>query len=641
MWNKLRLTFAASSVALTVACGGGGSSQTPAPVLVSVTCPNGTTQAAATQALANSACPLPLLVSVSPTNANAAVSVDTFASVNVVTDSTLDATSIAVTSVTLKAGTTVVAGTATTVGTKGFKFAPTAKLSYAQPYTFAATIKDSLGRSLVVNSTFTTALISCVSPQIPNSTGNACADPAFASQPTLLPDLRTEYQTVCGTVSPFHVGVQSATVLNMAGHKDGKKDLIFTLWCGQQPGTVYSGPTKNGAVFFEQTNTGQFINVTRQRFGIDLVDVGGVATNSLAYDFNHDGFEDVVLAITGEDGRAEPLGYSGNNRQNFFLTSTASGQYSYQSQGWASYSVSIAPLDNELSGIDVITGTIGYGGKPQAWRYSNQWVALSGYDWVGPNTFFFRKRPGEMASSTALDLRNLTANLRTRSSPTSDWLQKDSFGFPARLQVPWVSWQNSQYLVDLISIDGKDYVGSSFQAGCEIKPTPNSNPVALVLFTGYQLDQSYVSGPVVEGVGMSSTVTPIAFTIVGDKLQRFDLQVVGWEKSVSFFAMKCADVNNDGNDDFVVFPGVGGSGAKPLIFLNDGNGKFSLVDRSIFPDPPPFYSVTTATFEDIDGDGIRDLIYRPLAVDFTKFSSSPVQFVIYPGRRPLAVKDLK
>ena len=175
-----------------------------------------------------------------------------------------------------------------------------------------------------------------------------CSTASFVIQPILLPDLTSEYATVCGTSNPVHIGVQSATILNMAGHKDGKKDLIFTLWCGQKPGTVYSGPTKNGAVFFEQLNDGSFVNVTKKRFGVDLLDVGGNANDSLAYDFNKDGYDDVVFSITGEDGRAEPVGYSGNNRKNFFLTSTSLGQYNYQSNGWPSYSISVKPIDNEF-----------------------------------------------------------------------------------------------------------------------------------------------------------------------------------------------------------------------------------------------------------------------------------------------------
>lgn len=178
-----------SMAVMLSACGGGGggSSPPPAPVPVSVTCPNGTTQTAATTDLANAACPLPQLVSVSPTNANAAVSVDAFVSVDVVTDSTLDATSITATNVTLKAGTTAVAGAASAVGTKSLKFAPTAKLNYAQAYSFSATVKDTLGKVLTVNSTFTTAAVACVAPKVPAADGQSCVTPVAWWPPTFVP----------------------------------------------------------------------------------------------------------------------------------------------------------------------------------------------------------------------------------------------------------------------------------------------------------------------------------------------------------------------------------------------------------------------------------------------------------------------
>lgn len=174
---------------MLVACGGGGggSTPTPPPATQTVTCPNGTSKTAATLDLATALCAAPALVSVSPANANTAVSVDAFVSVDVVTDSTLDATSITATNVTLKAGTTAVAGAASAVSTKSFKFVPTAKLNYAQAYAFSATVKDTLGKVLTLSSTFTTAAVSCTSPQVPATDGQSCVTPVAWWPPTFVP----------------------------------------------------------------------------------------------------------------------------------------------------------------------------------------------------------------------------------------------------------------------------------------------------------------------------------------------------------------------------------------------------------------------------------------------------------------------
>ena len=172
--NIVSIVAASLLTSVLVACGGGGGGGTPAPTNVTVTCPNGTSKTAATLDAANALCPAPTTQSISPSTAATGVSVDTFASVDVTTDSTVDATSITATNITLKAGLTAVPGTVSAVGTKGFKFTPTGKLNFGQQYKFSASVKDALGRTLTVNSTFTTALISCVAPQIPNSTGDAC-----------------------------------------------------------------------------------------------------------------------------------------------------------------------------------------------------------------------------------------------------------------------------------------------------------------------------------------------------------------------------------------------------------------------------------------------------------------------------------
>jgi hypothetical protein len=108
------------------------------------------------------------------------VSADTLSSIDVTTDSSLDATSITNANVTLSAGTTSVAGVASAVGTKGFKFVPTSKLGYGQAYSFSATVKDTLGKPLTVTSTFTTMVVTCVAPAMANSLG-VCMSPPAAS----------------------------------------------------------------------------------------------------------------------------------------------------------------------------------------------------------------------------------------------------------------------------------------------------------------------------------------------------------------------------------------------------------------------------------------------------------------------------
>lgn len=194
MWNvrtSLASVFAVLAASTLVACngGGGGGVTITTPTTVTVTCPNGTASTAATTDLANAACPAPKVLSVLPAGGDIAVSPDTFTGVIVVTDSKLDPSSLTTVNVTLKAGgTSPVTGTVyatedtslpvvTTAPSKVFRFAPSTKLNYGQSYTFTATVRDTLGKELAMSSMFTTAVISCTPPQVPDSTGSACVTP--------------------------------------------------------------------------------------------------------------------------------------------------------------------------------------------------------------------------------------------------------------------------------------------------------------------------------------------------------------------------------------------------------------------------------------------------------------------------------
>jgi hypothetical protein len=185
-WLAIVATLAGTLVLASCGGGGGGGGGTPAPTSVTqtVTCPNGTsksgtgtTTSTAIDA-ATAQCAGPALVSISPTDGITSVAADTFTGVEVTTDSTLDSSTLTTTNVTLKAGPTAIAGTVSAVGTKGFKFAPTAKLGNGQAYSFSATVKDTLGKPLTVTSTFTTMVVTCVAPAMLNGLGGCMAPPA-------------------------------------------------------------------------------------------------------------------------------------------------------------------------------------------------------------------------------------------------------------------------------------------------------------------------------------------------------------------------------------------------------------------------------------------------------------------------------
>jgi len=179
----LKLASLAAIVLVLISCGGGGGGggsssttipQPSVPVVVTITCPDGTSAATAT------ACPQ-VTLAVTPADGSVNTSPDTFTSVKATSTGTLDATTVVVANVTLKAGgITPVAGTlAVAVDNKSFTFAPSAKLGYLQSYTFAVSnVKDSVGNAVPsVTVTFTTASVSCTAPLVPDGSGTTCVVP--------------------------------------------------------------------------------------------------------------------------------------------------------------------------------------------------------------------------------------------------------------------------------------------------------------------------------------------------------------------------------------------------------------------------------------------------------------------------------
>jgi len=460
----------------------------------------------------------------------------------------------------------------------------------------------------------------------------------FATTPQLLPDLKAKYDALCGN----QVSVQNAIPANLTGHTDGKKDLLFNLWCGQVGGTLTNVATPNGMIALIQQADGSFVDGTRTLFGVDMVDLAGVGSQAAVYDFNRDGKDDIVFVVTGEDGRSEPQGYTGNNRQNVFLTSKPDGTYSVEHLGPFSYSEHIMLVDNELGGKDVVTSTIGYGGQNQVWRYSNGWLQLPRYDWISSlNTVFFKRTLTNYGSEIAVtqsSTSDMGLDLYSRANGTA-WTKSSNWTFPNVQSEAWLSWQKSPGMVKIVTLNEHKYVGATFEHGCELRLKSNSaSTITVMMLTGNEITNGYTGGTIIES---SSYLKPISkllgFSVENNVLKNVNLPIENETQDIRPLNISCGDLNGDGSDDILVMPW--GANAVPIVYLNDGSGNFSLVDTSKLPLPSTDFRDSTMIYADINGDGIRDLLYWPL----TALSGNPskVQYQIFKGLRAALATDKK
>ena len=460
----------------------------------------------------------------------------------------------------------------------------------------------------------------------------------FASAPLLLPDLLPKYQSLCG----LRAGVQSAAVANLSGHRDGRKDLLFTIWCDQYPvGSETTAPTVNGLVAFVQQSDGRFVGATYRLFGTEMVDMaGGVATSPAVFDFNGDGLDDIVYAVTGEDGRTLPQGYTGNNRPNVALMSRPDGSYSVQQIGWPGYNVTARLIRNRLGGMDVMTSSIGYGGKDQAIRLVNgQWHAVTDYD-GGPafSGSFYASTPSVQWADRAMSQVDGTTLVLWQQASDGRWTRLSSWALENPRKAPFRSWNGDPGELSIFSYQGRDYGFPSFGDHCRLQPVPGGQPLTLFAVPAQEVTGGYDGRFLVESsADFSWHLLLMAFSDAQGQLISSPLSLASEITNQAFFALKCGDFNGDGADDIVVHPW--GRNAKPIIYLNDGRGGFASVLQTRLPDSSPSFTDTMSVIADVDGDGLPDLIYYPLTR--LQPDTSRIQYQVFKGLRALGTVDVR
>lgn len=459
-----------------------------------------------------------------------------------------------------------------------------------------------------------------------------------------LPSLGSEYRLCDGN----YPHVQSIALANLSGHTDNKKDIVLTMWCGVKGGTVYLGPIPNYAVFYKQDKNGSFSNSTESMFGVRGLDQGGVAWKPIVHDFNKDNFDELIYPVLGEDGRADHPGYT-VDRPSSFITSVG-GQFKHEFKGPSFGHISKIKIssNNEI----LVTGN-------RYWSYNNGWQEHKGYNWYHLGMVFYIKDSIDKIPNYATVPRGPRLELWAKSINNNiknianciycngdDWVEIDNFVFPSK-SVPIISWRKEQSYVDMITIDGKQYIYPLMEKMCELKVYPNEKSHTFIAFSTLKLDNSYQDGTTLEeGKNMSNAMIPLLFDYKNNKLERTNIIINNWVEKLSPYDLECEDVNNDNYEDIVLIPGSAngingdtkGRG-KPFIYLNNQNGTFSLVNHNNFPEAPSTYFDTTSVFKDIDGDGIRDFVFYPLSYKIS--STELAKFYVYKGKRHLNKLDLQ
>lgn len=473
----------------------------------------------------------------------------------------------------------------------------------------------------------------------------------FATSPTLLPNIKSKYDRLCGRET------HAVNVVPVDINKDNRLDLVAALKCLQKVrGTVTNGNVPNMLVALVQDSQGNFTDKTLEVFGEDYPSIDGIAIDYVTNDFNNDSVKDIIFAVNKEDGRLPDNGAVNHKSSHIALMSDGNGRYKIIKLTDPEYGYRVTLKENNLGKQDVVLMPFN---EPSAYSYNNGFVKLQGYDWVSnhSSTFFKSISPGLGSTIAIVPSRWPRTGVQLFNGTNNSWTKMGEYKFPEPVLVYMKAWTGDTGLVPMFTIDGKDYVTPSIMDTCELKRTKTGNTEALALFLANEVVGGY-KGQVLDDSkegSLKGVYKLMLFDVNnGNALTKIDLPVSNELTSGVIGDMECPDLNDDGLSDIAYYrpmggPPVGEGITYPAMLVNDGTGSYYRVADKWFPRPG---NGVSHLYEDFNNDGIKDLLYFPLTgytgdefnsgsvKDGHPITENRVSYFLYMGKRKLKSSDL-
>lgn len=444
----------------------------------------------------------------------------------------------------------------------------------------------------------------------------------FEPIPNAFPDLNSYFKEVGGNT---FLTVLARVDLN----KDGRTDLVFHLYhfrsVSDNLTIPLDAPVQNRLVSLVSQPDGTLKDQTAELFGTSNVDLaGGCSRKVRIADLNSDGYPDWVYSLNREDGRP------GGDQSNFNVAVLSNGDGTYQTVAFGDktyhHSVEIyRTLGGQfrilLDGNEEYSFSNGKFIKEQSLptRAGGTYLAFSSTKNNYSDYLLTDKIDGNWTNPNYLVLYN----------GNQSWSQESYFKWPSYRLIDYIDWTGVTTKNNAISYNGKEFVAGGFFESVALKLYPNSSPTPIAHFATTYIPEGTQGRTMINSNEAEAWSKLMAFESKNGLLQELNI-ISEPEGSYNINFMDAMDVNKDGYDDLITYPYI--DGAKPRVYLNNQAGKLILLNQNRFPDTNVNGNYNSA-FVDIDGDGIDDLVFFP---GNGCFCDNPcTTFLLYKGRRNL------
>ena len=447
---------------------------------------------------------------------------------------------------------------------------------------------------------------------------NSAAKPNayFQSSGYNLPSFTTLVSGLC--VSP-NVGGLSSTIALADLNADGKKDIVISYWCSHRPaGENYSGPTPNTIIVYLSQPDGTYTIGNKKLFGSDIVDIGGGGMSMAVADFNNDGKPDIGVGVSREDGRAHTTNEAYNAPQAILL-SQADGSYIVKSLPITAASGTAQAVANNVGGYDFVY-PVSPASPVAAYRWqNNSFNQITSYPRASVAMNFLpptNPNSGSQELITNPNGSNGPSALELISYANGAWNSKSTYSYPQSMANA-IGWKGIVEPTTYASIGGVNMTYATFESSCALKLTPNDpTHTRFARVVGFPTPSNWDGVSTLDQRTVNNVSFLVPFSMKDGNLTPinsgiFDSPMV----DQSFTNYSCVDINDDGYSDVVIY--IQGSTMSkttgtPIFYLNNKNGKLIKTTIDNIPTPPQGekgWVDSSSVYEDINGDGINDLIY--------------------------------